>query len=136
MAGTATDQRGLERVVDGNGTLRMDMGAVEFGAMSPIADGDFNDDGFWDCHDINALTTETAAGTNTAAFDLTNDGLVNGMDIDAWLVEGGLMNAGATGGNPFLRGDADLNGAVDGADFIRWNMFKFHFQFQLVRWRL
>ena len=34
-------------------------------------------------------------------------------------------NVAQTGGNPFLPGDADCNGAVDGADFIAWNSAKF-----------
>ena len=114
------DQRGFDRVVNG----RADMGSYEYGATTGV-DGDFNDDGNWDCADIDALTAETAAGTNNLAFDLTGDGFVNGADIAAWLVEGGAMNPAQTGGNPFLPGDADLSGAVDGADFIAWNGNKF-----------
>ncbi len=92
--------------------------------MNPL-DGDFNDDGFWNCDDINSLTATTAAMSNDPDFDLTGDGLVNSDDIMAWLAEGGANNPTATGGNPFLVGDADLNGDVDGVDFIEWNMNKF-----------
>ena len=113
------DQTGGSRVNDG----RIDMGSVETGMSS--VNGDFNNDGNWDCDDIDALTAETAAGTNNAMFDMTGDGLVNGADIAEWLVVGGAMNPAATGGNPFLAGDADLNGSVDGADFIAWNANKF-----------
>ncbi len=35
------------------------------------------------------------------------------------------MNVPLTGGNPFLQGDANLDGQVDGQDFIRWNSNKF-----------
>lgn len=115
-----TDQRGFGRVANG----RMDIGSTEFGAVVEI-DGDFNNDELWNCDDINALTTEVADGTNNAAFDLTDDGLVNGDDIAAWLVEGGAMNPAQTGGNPFLPSDADLSGDVDGADFLIWNTTKF-----------
>ena len=114
-----TDQTGGPRVNNG----RVDMGSVETG-MSSVT-GDFNNDGNWDCADINALTAETAAGTNNAMFDMTGDGLVNATDIAEWLIVGGAMNPAATGGNPFLAGDADLNGSVDGADFIAWNGSKF-----------
>ena len=85
--------------------------------------GDFNNDGNLDCMDINALTAEIAAGTNTARFDLTNDGLVNLDDRDQWLVLGGAANL--TSGNPYLLGDANLDGQVDGSDFGVWNANKF-----------
>ncbi|MEM8679376.1 MAG: hypothetical protein AAGF97_08495, partial [Planctomycetota bacterium] len=39
----------------------------------------------------------------------------------AWLVEAGDVNLGA----PYLVGDADLNGVVDGQDFVTWNASKF-----------
>ena len=114
------DQRGFGRIANG----RMDIGSVELDGEPPI-DGDFNRDGLWDCTDINMLTAVTAAGTNDPNFDLTRDGLVNTLDISAWLILGGVMNPSVTGGSPFLPGDADLNGAVDGADFILWNTNKF-----------
>ena len=131
MAGVGTtplyDQRDAPhgRVEDGAGdsTARMDMGAVE--SQPQTISGDFNNDGFWDCDDINALTAVTAAGTNDPSFDLTGDGLVNANDIDAWLAEAGAMNPAITGGNPFLLADADLNGFVDAVDFTIWNSNKF-----------
>jgi hypothetical protein len=88
-------------------------------------DGDFNNDGAWDCTDINGLTAAIAAGANDPAFDLTGDGVVDLADRDAWLAEGGAMNPGATGGNPFLVGDANLDGVVDVPDFNSWNANKF-----------
>ena len=90
-----------------------------------IISGDFDNNGVWECDDINALTAVVAAMSNDAAYDLTGDGLVNADDIDAWLVEGGANNSAATGGNPFLSGDADLSGVVDGSDFLAWNANKF-----------
>jgi hypothetical protein len=50
---------------------------------------------------------------------------VNLADRDAWLVEGGAQNPAQTGGNPFLLGDANLDGFVDGSDFGIWNANKF-----------
>jgi subtilisin family serine protease len=85
-------------------------------------DGDFNDDGFYDCLDIDALTVAVVAGANDAAFDLTGDGLVNLADRDAWLVAAGAAN-GLPG--PYLLGDVDLDGTNDGADFVVWNAHKF-----------
>ena len=92
-------------------------------------DGDFNGDGLWDCEDIDALVAEVVAGTNASAFDLTGDGAVNADDVfdpsSGWLAVGGANNPSATGGNPFLSGDANLDGAVDVSDFNIWNGSKF-----------
>lgn len=98
---------------------------LELVPIETTVDGDFNDDQQWDCFDINSLTAKIAAGTNDPDFDMTGDGSVNDDDLAAWLVEGGLENPDDTGGNPFLFGDATLDGTVDGQDFIRWNDNKF-----------
>ncbi|MEM8680544.1 MAG: dockerin type I repeat-containing protein [Planctomycetota bacterium] len=45
------------------------------------------------------------------------------MDITAWLAEAGA--ADLPSGNPFLPGDANLDGVVDGLDFTIWNNNKF-----------
>ena len=115
------DQRGdpYLRVLDD----RIDIGAHEGVGGVTTPDGDFNDDGEWDCDDINALTAETAAGTNDLAFDLTADMLVNLDDIEAWLAEAGGINL--MSGNSYAFGDATLDGTVDGLDFIEWNNNKF-----------
>ena len=47
------------------------------------------------------------------------------QDIEAWLVEGGANNPDETNGNPFIVGDANLDGVTDGQDFILWNQAKF-----------
>jgi hypothetical protein len=86
-------------------------------------DGDFNDDGLYDLVDIDQLVAAIAADTHAVEFDLTDDGLVDLADRDAWLVEAGGVNLPS--GNPYLLGDANLDGVVDGQDFIRWNSNKF-----------
>ena len=100
-----------------------------FGTITASVDGDFNGDGSWDGTDIDALVAEIAAGTNNLDFDMNGDGVVDRSDItDAgtgWLTVGGANNVAATGGNPFLSGDANLDGSVDGQDFIEWNTNKF-----------
>ena len=90
---------------------------------SLLPDGDFNDDGHYDCLDIDMLIADIAAGLNSPAFDLTGDTLVNLDDRDAWLAEAGAANLPS--GNPYLLGDANLDGVVDGSDFGRWNAHKF-----------
>jgi hypothetical protein len=86
-------------------------------------DGDFNDDGLYDLLDIDALVAEIAAATHNLLFDLTGDTLVNLADRDAWLAEAGAFNLPS--GNPYLLGDANLDGVVDGSDFGIWNANKF-----------
>ena len=84
-------------------------------------------DGDCDLVDIDMLSVESGMGTNDLSFDLTNDGLVDRDDLQLWLVEAGARpeNVALTDGNPFLEGDANLDGAVDGLDFIAWNDAKF-----------
>ena len=80
---------------------------------------DFNNDGQLNCTDIDALVAEIAAGTNSSLFDLTGDGLVDIADLDEWRVQAGAANLPS--GNPYLPGDANLDGAVDASDFNIWN---------------
>ena len=91
--------------------------------MGSLIDGDFNNDGFYDCADIDMLTGEIAGGGNNGDFDLTGDGNVDLADRDAWLAEAGAENLPS--GNAYLLGDANLDGVVDGQDFIAWNGNKF-----------
>ncbi|MEM8681180.1 MAG: PEP-CTERM sorting domain-containing protein [Planctomycetota bacterium] len=93
----------------------------------PPANCDLNGDTSCDLADIDLLTQATASGSGDLMFDLNGDMLVNQDDINEWLVQAGADpgNAGATDGNPFLNGDANLDGVVDGQDFIEWNNFKF-----------
>ena len=116
------DQRFQERVVG----ARVDMGSVEFGVVLDV-NGDFNNDGAWDCDDIDLLVAEIAAEGTNLLFDLTGDGVVSIEDIRdpdfGWLRRAGEQNLGA--GRSYLIGDANLDGVVDGFDFISWNANKF-----------
>ena len=85
--------------------------------------GDFDQNGMYDCADVDALVAEIAAGTNDVGFDLTVDALVDADDLTLWLeVAGDVLNAS---GNAFLYGDANLDGVVDVSDFNIWNSNKF-----------
>ncbi len=44
-------------------------------------------------------------------------------DPDEWRAQGGAVNLPS--GNLYLKGDANLDGVVDGADFLIWNTNKF-----------
>ncbi len=84
---------------------------------------DFNGNGSCNIDDIDALIMEIATGTNDPSFDLNHDGLVNGADRDEWLAAAGALNLPS--GNPYLVADFDLDGTVDGNDFVVWNSHKF-----------
>lgn len=88
-----------------------------------MLDGDFNDDGNYDCADVNDLVAQIASGSNNSAYDLSGDLVVNTTDLDLWLQEAGAANLPS--GNPYRHGDANLDGVVDGTDFGIWNANKF-----------
>jgi hypothetical protein len=92
-------------------------------ATSSTPEADFNGDGVLDCSDIDLLVTEIAAGTNASRFDLNSDGLVDASDLEIWLALAGTENTSS--GNPYLPADVNLDGFVDGVDFIAWNASKF-----------
>jgi hypothetical protein len=100
-----------------------------FGEAVAGPDGDFNNDGMWDCDDIDALVAAIAGGSTDLGFDMNGDGVITAADVtddpDGWLTVGGANNPGQTSGNAFLVGDANLDGTVDGLDFIEWNTNKF-----------
>ena len=70
--------------------------------------GDFDANGQLDVADLDALTAEIAAGTNTGSFDLNADGQVNQGDLNAWVKD--------------LRktwiGDSNLDGEFNSSDFV------------------
>lgn len=83
--------------------------------------GDFSDDLSLGCEDVDALVAEIAGGGMDLQFDLTDDGFVDTADLDEWLEVAGTFNVGGA----YLPGDANLDGAVDGLDFLEWNDNKF-----------
>lgn len=95
---------------------------VDFGTTNQIW-ADFNADGGLNCADVDALVGVIAAATHHPTYDLTQDGLVNPLDLTRWLSDAGAVNLGA--GRAYLVGDANLDGVVDGSDFGIWNAHKF-----------
>ena len=91
--------------------------------VQATGDPDFNMDGLLDCLDADALVAEIVAGTNNGTYDLTGDGNVDPADLSQWLADAGAVNLAS--GNSYLEGDANLDGVVDGLDFIEWNDHKF-----------
>lgn len=84
---------------------------------------DFDGDGDCDIDDIDLLVPQIASGANNVLFDLTGDGLVTVLDRDQWLSDAGDINIGP--GRAYLVGDGNLDGTVDGSDFVIWNTNKF-----------
>jgi hypothetical protein len=114
-----------------NGVLTLDqIEAVRMENLTggPTVDGDFNGDGFWTVEDLDELTevgdlvTGVAATVDNQKYDLNNDDVINVGDVDEWLADGAHVNGFA---GPYLYGDADLDGYVDGFDLLAWNAFKF-----------
>ncbi len=93
--------------------------------FQPVAygNGDYDGNGVYDCADIDSLVAVIAGGGNNQAYDLTTDNLVNGDDLTEWLGIAGAANLAS--GNPYVPGDANLDGSVDGSDFGIWNGNKF-----------
>ena len=88
-----------------------------------LVDADFNADGLYDVADIDLLVAAIASASHPVDFDLTGDGLVDLSDRDAWLAAAGRR---LSSGNPYLLGDANLDGSVDGSDFGVWKSHKFN----------
>jgi hypothetical protein len=91
--------------------------------LPPGIDGDFNNDGAYNCADIDALSVAVANNGVVAQFDLNGDSLLSILDVDAWRAEAGAANIGV--GRSYRVGDANLDGNVDGSDFGIWNSNKF-----------
>ena len=110
---------------------------------------DFNGDGIVDSTDVNLLTTEISAGSNTLSFDINSDGLVNLIDLDDWFpiysVDNGgvpdvstarvdinfdlsntlldllvIQNNQSLVSSLFTSGDINADGVVNGLDITRY----------------
>ncbi|MEM8678548.1 MAG: hypothetical protein AAGF97_04240, partial [Planctomycetota bacterium] len=105
---------------------RFIVGSTGFGGgawlITTSEDCDFDEDGVCGTLDLDALISEIAT-TQDLAFDLNGDGQVDLLDRDEWLSQAGALNLAS--GNPYALGDANLDGSVDGTDFLAWNNNKF-----------
>jgi len=90
---------------------------------------DLNSDTVCDTSDLNLLLELGPLATDIPVnygandqFDLNGDGLINMADRDAWLAGAAAQNGFASA---YLPADANLDGTVDGVDFLAWNASKF-----------
>jgi MYXO-CTERM domain-containing protein len=94
--------------------------------VNASVNGDFDNNGVWECFDVDSLVDEivqvAGGATPNLDFDLTGDNDVTTEDLTAWLAEAGPERGFA---GPILEGDANLDGSVDGPDFLTWNDNKF-----------
>jgi hypothetical protein len=75
---------------------------------STFPKGDFNQNGVLDLEDVNLLSTESASGKNGVKYDLNDDKLVNGADVDVW----------ATDLRKTWIGDANLDNSFNTTDLV------------------
>ena len=120
VAAEPFDQRGSPFAREVGGAI--DMGAYEWSPPTAV-DGDFNDDGIYDCFDIDALVFAIVAGGTNPSFDMNGDGVADISDLFEWLDEAGSANLGP--GREYFPGDGNLDGVVDVSDFNIWNATKF-----------
>ncbi len=98
---------------------------VSFESAPDLVTGDFDGNGVYECADVDQLVVNIATNTGDTQFDLTGDGNVDIADLDEWRAEAGSVGGLTASGNPLLPGDANLDGEVDGQDFVIWNANKF-----------
>jgi hypothetical protein len=94
-----------------------------FDVWQMMVAGDFNGDHRLDCADINLLVAAVAAGSGNLGLDLNGDSGLSLADVTVWLSLAGAAHLPS--GSPYLPGDANLDGVVDGSDFNIWNAYKF-----------
>ena len=90
---------------------------------------DFNVDGLCELADLNELLQQGPVEPGVPAYpainnqyDLTGDGRIDNLDVDEWLALAAQRRGFSS---PYLRGDGNLDGEVDGSDFNLWNNRKF-----------
>ena len=119
----------LPLLLPAGSTLSIENGGVGdgFGLSGVIARrdvlGDYDWDGDLGVTDIDTLVEAVASGLSDLNFDLNGDALVDLADVEQWLAVAGAANLAS--GNPYLAGDANLDGVVDGFDLLAWNSNKF-----------
>lgn len=105
------------------------LGRFEFTLASSTPLCDLNSDGSCGIADLDQLLAVAPIATGVAVeygtndhYDLNGDGVINLADRDDWLTGAAVENGLAS---PYYPADANLDGFVEGLDFIAWNNHKF-----------
>ena len=85
--------------------------------------GDFDNNGLYQCSDVDELVAQIAGNSTDLTYDLNADQTVDQDDLAEWLAIAGAENLISQ--NPYLAADADLDGDVDGDDYDAWNTSRF-----------
>lgn len=101
FSGTLTEEQILNAMM---------LGADNFNGGGGGGTGDFDGDGSLGLGDLDLLHAEILAGTNSASFDLTGDGLVNGADYNFFVTDPSMLHT--------YIGDSNLDGEFSSADFV------------------
>ena len=113
-AGPENDRRSYAGLIDDFGVFNTALDESEINKIMSEGlgvvgiRGDYDKDGSLTAADIDLLTAEIMAGTNTASFDLSGDNVVDQADLNAWVKDEK---------NTWF-GDADLNGEFNSSDFV------------------
>lgn len=88
---------------------------------------DFSGDGLCDEIDLDLMQgigpiAPGVPATGNEQFDLDGNGTIDLADRDQWLADAATENGFVS---PYKLGDANIDGTVDGQDFLGWNAAKF-----------
>jgi hypothetical protein len=100
--------------IDGADFLQWQRGLGTSGGVLK-SQGDANGDGIVSSADLATWRAQFAAGAPAEPADFNSDGRVNDADLGLW-----KTGFGTPTGAQSSHGDADLDGDVDGADFLAW----------------
>ena len=96
---------------------------LEVICVSGCRPADFDGNGILDVADVDMLVGGVVNQTEPERFDMNGDGNLDVLDVNDWLAVAGARNNAS--GDPYIMGDANLDGSVDGSDFSYWNTNKF-----------
>lgn len=105
-------------------TLSFTILTLAYLATTPVIAQDFSGDGVVDVLDKDIVVVGCRFLTFAQApeFDLNGDGVLNHLDLDQFLANAAKMNGLS---QPYKNADVNMDGFVDGSDWLIWNANKF-----------